>query len=324
MRILIVGAGQVGIVYGYYAAKAGAHVAYYVRDKYVAESRTGFHFYPLNQGKKAHDHFIPAQVSSNWTELGQTKWDWVFIAVPSPSLQQPWFEEMKRVIADTPVVALQLGMHDSAWLEQQLGKGRVFYGMINLIAYAVPLEGHPVARPGTAVWFPPFSAMPFSGPDRERLAALAKLFDSGGMRSGVVSDTGATVRFPDFLLNALVSALELVGWRFKDLNRTADVKLAIAAAEEQNAILDMKQGTKRPLYFSILQPWFMRLVMWLGAKILPLPLEPYIRVHFLKVNAQFQRGRQEMMAEGKRLGLSTLAIAELDRRLAEKRRSPLT
>ena len=324
MKILIVGAGQVGLVYGYYAAKAGAHVAFFVREKYVAESRKGFHIYPLNQGRKAHDHFQAADIFGNWNEAAKTQWDWVILAVPSPSLQQPWFEEMKRAIGQAPLVALQLGMNDGAWLESQVGKERVFYGMINLIAYSVPLIGHEVPHPGTAVWFPPFSSMPFSGPDEARLKALANLLDKGGMKSGVVKDTGASVRFPDFLLTALVTSLELVGWKFKDLNRTRDVKLAIAAAEEQNAILDKRLGTQRPLYFSILKPALIRLILWLGSKVLPLPLEPYIHAHFVKVNAQFQRGRQEMMTEGKKLGLSVQAIEELDRRLAEKRRTPVT
>jgi 2-dehydropantoate 2-reductase len=256
--------------------------------------------------------------------VARSQWDWVILAVPSPSLPQPWFQEMKRAIGQAPLIALQLGMNDAEWLEGQVGKDRVFYGMINLISYAVPLTGHEVPAPGTAYWFPPFSAMPFSGPDREKLQRLVDLYLKGGMRAGIVQDTGATVRFPDFLLTALVTALELVGWKFKDLNRTPDVRLAIEAAEEQNAILDKKLGTRRPFYFSILRPAFMRLVLWLGERVLPLPLEPYIEVHFKKVNEQFQRGRKEMISEGRKYGLSTRAIEELDRRLASLRSGPVS
>ncbi len=317
------GAGQVGVVYGYHAQKGGAHVAFLVREKYVAEARQGFHLYPLHEGKKAHAHYRASEVLSDWKEAGRSKWDWVILAIPSPSLHQPWFTEMKAAIGTSPIVALQLGMNDAAWLEEQLGKDRVFYGMINLISYAVPLRGHPVPEPGTAYWFPPLSSMPFSGPDESQLRALVEVYQNGGMKSGMVRDTGATLRFPDFLLTALVTALELVGWKFKDLNRTQDVQLAIQAAEEQNAILDRKLGTKRPFYFSILQPCFMRFALRLAKRLMPLPLEPYIEVHFKKVNEQFQRGRQEMIQQGKEYGLSTGAIEELDRRLASQRGRPV-
>ena len=51
MNVLIVGAGAVGQVYGRHLALGGAHVHYFVREKYADECRRGFTFYPLNRRK---------------------------------------------------------------------------------------------------------------------------------------------------------------------------------------------------------------------------------------------------------------------------------
>ncbi len=323
MRFLIVGAGRVGVVYAHHAQQGGAHVGLFVREKYAAAARADFHLYPLHEGKRAHKTFRANAVLTNWAEVAQTKWDWIFLAIPSSSLEGAWFDEMKAAIGEARVVALQLGVNDRQWLEQQLGRDRLYLGMINLISYSVPMEGHPVGDPGTAYWFPPCSSMPFSGPSSAPFDELVATLRKGGMKASIATDSQGASRFPEFLLGALVTALELVGWKFSGLRDDEAIRLAIAAAEEQNAILDRKLGTRRPFYFSVLSPRFMRGGLWVASKMVPLPMESFILAHFTKVNAQFQRDRKTLMVEGARLGLPTSAIQELDRRLAELRISAL-
>lgn len=49
-KILIVGAGAVGLVYGRHLQRAGCDVTYYVREKYRVQAQAGYPMYPLNTG----------------------------------------------------------------------------------------------------------------------------------------------------------------------------------------------------------------------------------------------------------------------------------
>ena len=49
MKVLIIGAGAVGQVYGRHLALGGAEVSFYVKDKYADYARKGFTFYTLSK-----------------------------------------------------------------------------------------------------------------------------------------------------------------------------------------------------------------------------------------------------------------------------------
>ena len=54
-RVLIVGAGAVGQVYGWYLSRGGAEVSFYVKEKYLEDARAGFALYPLNTRRTRFD-----------------------------------------------------------------------------------------------------------------------------------------------------------------------------------------------------------------------------------------------------------------------------
>lgn len=47
MKILVVGAGAVGQVYGYYFQRGGCEVTFFVRDKYRSEMEQGLTLFPF-------------------------------------------------------------------------------------------------------------------------------------------------------------------------------------------------------------------------------------------------------------------------------------
>ena len=51
MKVLVVGAGAVGQVYGHALARGGARVTFLVKPKHVEEARRGFVLYELNRGR---------------------------------------------------------------------------------------------------------------------------------------------------------------------------------------------------------------------------------------------------------------------------------
>jgi 2-dehydropantoate 2-reductase len=298
-------------------------VAFFVREKYRAKlEAAGLSLYPLHRERNARSQpvlFRPAQVLTDWAEGARTHWDWVVLAVPSNALREAWMDRCLESIGEARVLALQLGVGDEEWLRAKVGEKRLFLGMINLISFAVPLQGLAVPEPGTAYWFPPLSRMPFSGPDYAGLEEWIQLLRRGGMRASRVRSATATTRVPEHVLTALVTALELKSWRFSGLKDRAAVELALEAAEEKGVVADALAGRKRSSLFRLLRPGMLKWGVALAERLLPLPLEEYIRVHFTKVNAQFQRDRRTLIQAAKGLGLPVPALEQLDRRLAEQR-----
>ncbi|HIA02218.1 MAG TPA: hypothetical protein EYN66_09955, partial [Myxococcales bacterium] len=47
VKVLIIGAGAVGQIYGYFLQRAGAEVSFFVKDKYAEECRQGFPLHHL-------------------------------------------------------------------------------------------------------------------------------------------------------------------------------------------------------------------------------------------------------------------------------------
>ena len=97
MNVLIVGAGAVGQVYGRHLALGGAHVHYFVREKYAEELRRGLAFYPLN-GRKPRASAIrmpvaPTDVLTRLDEVKAITWDQVYLCMSSPALRGPWLGE---------------------------------------------------------------------------------------------------------------------------------------------------------------------------------------------------------------------------------------
>ena len=52
MKVLVVGAGAVGQVYGWHLKRGGVDLTFYVKEKYRAEVEAGLTVYPLNEGQK--------------------------------------------------------------------------------------------------------------------------------------------------------------------------------------------------------------------------------------------------------------------------------
>ena len=85
MKVLIVGAGAVGQVYGYALHKSGADVHFYVKPKHADEGRAGFILYPLNGKSREPQHFAGFGVVTSPEEVRAQTWDQLWLAVSGPA-----------------------------------------------------------------------------------------------------------------------------------------------------------------------------------------------------------------------------------------------
>jgi 2-dehydropantoate 2-reductase len=311
--VLVVGAGAVGQVYGRHAQLGGADVTFFVREKYRDEVARGLDLYPLNRRfRKGPDpiRWDAFDVVSRVDEVAARSFDHVILTVSSPALKGPWLGELIAAAKDASIVALQPGRGDrDTILAAGAPADRVVSGMITLISYAAPLPGETrFPRPGMAYWFPPMAPAPFSGP-RDRVDAIVSILKRGGQPAKRHKDVPRAVAFPSAILMAYLVALENAGWSFRALVR-GPIKDGARAARAALTIVAHDEGGKVPLSARLMaRPRVLRTGLWLGRRVVPLPLEVYLKEHFIKVGEQTREFVAGYIARGRELGLPVDALA---------------
>jgi ketopantoate reductase len=319
MRVLIVGAGNVGVVYAHHLRGAGAEVAFFVKPAHEAAARAGVTLERLGFWSSATTRLEGVPVFTAWSDAAaHGPWDWVVLTVPPQGLRAPGvIDGLRGALGEHGVaLALVLGLGDQPWLEAQLGADRVAWGEIVLISYSSPLEGPKPASSTCSYFVPPLARAPMSGPQGPVLQTFAGLLTRGGLPTEVVANARKQSRLPAAVLFAVVSALNVAGWRFSALASADALPLGLAAAREREAILTASGAGPGPRLLKWFSPLSIRLALWFAARVLPLPLEAYLRVHFTKVNQQFVEDRGRLIAAAKTLGVPAANLEALHRRLS--------
>ncbi|HRE92159.1 MAG TPA: 2-dehydropantoate 2-reductase N-terminal domain-containing protein, partial [Myxococcota bacterium] len=94
-KTLLVGAGAVGLSYGWYLARAGCDVAYLVKPKYADELAGGATLYfPKKRGVRDPQAFPCGaggyRVLTTNSEVEREAWDYALICVSATALRGDW------------------------------------------------------------------------------------------------------------------------------------------------------------------------------------------------------------------------------------------
>lgn len=324
MRVLLVGAGAVGQVFGWHLQQGGAEIAYRVKPKYAEETRRGFALYPLNRRRprEAPVRFEGFDVLTDLEQVAGDRFDQVWLCTGSHALRAgDWVERLGEATGDATFVGLQPGLGDADYVRERVGADRVVWGLIEFIAYAGPLEGEDLPEPGTVFWLAPIVPFPFSGPDG-RVRPVIEAAQAGGLRARQVDDVATTTALGSPLLNLHMVALECAGWRFAALRRDPDLlPLASDAVREAVGVAAHRHGVKAPSWVRWLRPWQVSLLSRVAPLLVPLPIETYLAYHFSKVGEQTEQAVQGWIAGADDAGLPHRALDELGRRLQAARAS---
>jgi ketopantoate reductase len=311
---LVVGAGCVGQVFGYHLWRAGARVTFYVRPERNDPGAGGFVLYPLNRlrrGQPALD-FSQFDLVSSARELAARRFDQVFLTVPSHALHGRWLPELIGSLGDATLISLQPDAQDHRELAAAgAPPERLVCGGVALVSYSAPLLGETrFPAPGTAYWLPPLARSPFSGP-APRSAEVVALLCRGGLPARLHRDVESAMAFPNAIGMTYLTALEAAGWSAHTFARSSLRTLCASAVREAVAIVSAS-GARAPLGSGLAaSPRLARLLLWLGARAVPFPLEAYLKQHFTKVRAQTQLIVSRLIARGEARGAQTSALVEL-------------
>jgi len=281
MRILVVGAGSVGQVYGHHLQRSGAHVSVYVREKYAEEARAGFWLYP--GGRPPGARFVPDAVHTDLDAAAAAGFDQLWLCVSSTAIRGPLLDAVAAALGDATLVALQPGLRDRELLAPLVPADRLVLGLIAFSAWHAPLPGGPpVPAPGQGVWFPPFSPSTFEGP---QAAAVVAALRSGGCPATVGDATVGAAR-GSALLIPMVAAMECAAWSFSGLRSGRWAALAAGAGREALDIGTGHLGVAPGPARMALRPTAIRLATRVVPLVAPMDFERFLQVHFSKVGDQ--------------------------------------
>lgn len=317
LKTLLVGAGAVGLSYGWYLARGGCDVAFLVKEKHVAELERGSTLYfPTRRDVREPQPFPCGEggyrVLSNETAVAAEPWDYALLCVSATALRGPWLDPFLAALSErTTLVMLTPGTDDLAYLAERFPRERIVSGLISLVAWQSPLPDEAPHKPGIAVWFPPLTRLPFWG-SPSLTGPLVGALKKGGAPAKAA---GTTIRpggpLASGILTTHVAALDGAGWTFKGLARSSLKKLAARAARQAMAVLANHQGRRAPLSRGLVRPWLVGSGLRVAASRMPFSFEVYLRYHFTKVRDQTAFTLGELVRIGRDKGLEVAAIEEL-------------
>ena len=307
MRVLMVGAGAVGQVYGWHLGMGGAEVHVLVKPAYADAARGGFVLYPPKTTTPT--RWTPRGVLSRPAEVAAGTWDQVWLAIPSTALRGEWLPELVAHMGGATLVSLLPGLRDRDVLAALVPDERLVVGLIAFSAWHAPLGGEPLPEPGTAWWHPPLTPSVFEGPAAPVTALLAAL-RGGGCPAVKGAATEAAARGSSFL-TPVVAAMECAGWTFSGLRGQRWCTLAASAAREALAVSCAHLDTPRGPAALAMTPAVVRLATRVVPLVAPMDFEAFLRVHFGKVGGQTQLALDTWVEEGDRRQLPVAHLREL-------------
>jgi 2-dehydropantoate 2-reductase len=314
MQILIIGAGAVGSVYGYFASLADHDVSYLIKPKYRASLEGGMTLYHWKGRRAETVTFRDYQLFDSVESLRAKTFDAVLVTLPSDKLKEgDWFARLLPNIGEAKIWSLQPNSTDIEWISSQLGssaEGRLVWGRIPIISYLAPLPGENFEKSGYAFYIPPGGKALWSSGKPELAREAAEIFSAGGLpskasaedfrRQGILSEN---------LLRMIVAGLEKSEWSFDRLMNGENLYLVREGLREATAIHAKRYGVADPgkkTSGRISSSLFgLRTALKVARLVIPFDLEAFFRVHFTKVERQMHEALDEMVAYGKRNGFST-------------------
>jgi ketopantoate reductase len=334
LRIVIVGAGAVGQVYGHHLALGGARVSVLVRPRRataslmaqqgIAERREGFTLTRIPPfGRRKTSQFLPENVLTSAAELEAHAIDQIWLCLPTDALDEGALRALAAAAPNATIVSLAPGHFVKALVDRCFGSKRTVYGLIGMSSFVSPMKGSRDPRetatpPGIAYML----AVTKLGGDNERRALEAvSALRAGDCPTDYAPNVMNEMTLSSAMLMAIIASLEAAGWSFATMREPWRTSLGARAIEESIEIAAATTGEPFPFYGKLLVPQVLSAAALLAPKLAPLDVEKFLEVHFEKVDEQTTLLLETTQKDGERLGLSTAALSELIDLRSEARRT---
>jgi len=312
MRILVVGAGATGTVFGAALVKGGASVTFYVREHHRARLGKGIRLYHQGFFTLREERITDIGVATTPAEVAETDWDQVWFTTPSDALREPWLDEFLPATGHATLVVLQPDPEDIQYLREHGARNHsIVQGLIQFSAWQSPMPHEPVDQDGITSLLPPGPSALF---DSENSASeeIAATLTRGGLKSNTRADLPAHAARMSALMIPLIAGLELADWKLERYSDHEALRLAIAAAHEAISAECARFNTAEPIAFRLLlnrpATWtLLRLMPWVPG----FNAEAFLAYHFQKVDRQTRQMLDTYSRHAAQKGLPHTALDQL-------------
>jgi hypothetical protein len=301
MRILVVGAGAVGQVFGWHLHRGGAEIGFLVK--------------PGRRPERFRLERLPRRTVTTWDSItvhddpaSVGAWDAVVLTVASDALASSWLAPLGRATGSATIAVMQPGLRDLERVAESIDRARIVRGLIGIIAFRTPLEGDArFPEAGVAYWFPPLVRTLLEG---ERAAPLVETFRRGGLPVARRAGIAALGGFGGAALEPHIAALELEGWSLAAARKNGRWMAVASRASRQLAALASRATERKvPAALALVSPMTSALIGSVARVAMPFDVEAYLRAHFTKVGAQTLANLESAIRDAQ--GLPMDAVEEL-------------
>jgi hypothetical protein len=311
MRVLMVGFGAVGQVFGLFLQKAGVELGCHDRPAATEKLKQALEheglslFQVQSRGKPPLAHRLDNfQVLADITECQRFKPDLIWFTVPSPVYYSEWFRDfLQQVPAEHVACFTPEGRRGEFFLP---GTGRdVVFGGVTFMAWQGDLDGGGGKANGVNFWLPPLS-IPLQGTEKS-CNTVKQLLQKGGFKVTIGKADSSQQASTTAVMTAYVAGLELASWSLKAFRNSPWLARSSRAAREAALSQVGRPGLSTKISLGLLcSTAVFSLISFLLPLLFPFEIEKYLKFHYLKTRDQ------------------TLALLEIFAKDEEKQGAPST
>ena len=298
MRVLIVGCGAVGQVYGLALQQAGVTLGLLDRPAAAEKLKQAREQGGLPLFQVSHKHrkdpivhrLKDYQVIADAAESRRFDPDQIWFTTPSQVYYSDWFRDFLRQVPSRRVVCFSPEGSRTEFHTEEMGD-RVVFGGTTFMAWQGDLGGGGAwpsggGRPeGVNFWRPPL-AIPLSG-SRDACREVAQLLKQAGFRVMIGKPGSHSQAAATAAMTAFVAGLELSGWSLRSYRKSPWLGRAAGACRE--AVMGQLGRTgafARALLSGPVLPASFFLVALLLPLLFPFDPEKYLNFHYTKTREQ--------------------------------------
>jgi hypothetical protein len=292
MKVLIVGCGAVGQVFGLHLQNAGVELGLYDRPAILAGLKRGLEHggMPVFQISNSRGRepgarrLVKYQVVMDEAGCRRFKPDQIWFAVPSPVYHSGWFREFLQKVPSGRVVCFAPEGRRPEFIPDGVDGDRLVFGGITFMAWQGGPEGGG-GRQGVNFWRSPLG-IPLAG-EKSACGEVGRLLKKAGFRFSVGKPDSRLQASVTAVMTAFTAGLELAGWSLRAYRGNPWLRRAACASREMVLSQLPEPGLFTRLLVGILSS---TACFFLAALCLPLlfpfDIEKYMMFHYRKTREQ--------------------------------------
>lgn len=326
MKILIVGCGAVGRVYGFFLQKAGVTLGLMDKPEFVpklelALSQDGLALSQIKTGNRPGSPCVLSdfQVIHDIEACRRFAADQIWFTIPSQAYDTSWFRDFIKQ-ADPPLAVCFVPEGKRSKHSIDSMQERTVFAGTTFMAWQGGLDGGGGRKEGINFWRSPLGT-PLMGA-RQACREVAGVLRAAGFHPQIDTPESKTQITATALLTTFVAGLELCHWSLREFKGSHWCDCAAAAFREATA--GQAAGHKDTFRLWMRQP-VLSACFSCAAALLPLlfpfDIEKYLQVHYTKTREQTQFLLRLLAQDAERNGLShtnlTILLTHIQSRSAE-------